>query len=100
MSEKIDPVQHAINLEQKIARDLALPTDDAARKAVRQEMVEWMKLMESPKVRKQYNEEFGELDPKRVKAEILGQIGGRFPGVAKDLGWDPSEVSQDDKDAA
>lgn len=93
MSENIDPVQLAIEKEEKIAQGLALPADDAARKVVRKEMEAWLELM-SPKVRKQYSEEFGELDTKRVEVEILGQISERFPKVAKELGFDPKLVEQ------
>lgn len=90
MSEQLshDPVVHALELERKIAHRLEEPTD-AARKDVRASMEQWMELMDTPKVRKQYAEELGDLDPKHAEAEMLISIHKQFPGIAKNLGYTP-----------
>lgn len=92
MSEQIrneDPVFTALNLERDISKKLE-EAGDRARADVRNDMEKWLELMDKPKVRKQYEEELGELDAEIVRNELLNAIRGTYPQVAKQLGWEQS----------
>lgn len=88
-----DPVVEALQLESEIARTLNHPVDATARKEVRRKMESWLQLLQDPTAAKLYQEELGELPVDVAKQDVLGQIGSRFPGVAKDFGWNPDTVN-------
>lgn len=100
-SDHKDPVTEALELEAKIAESVESPLADAtARKAVRAQMESWLQLMQDPDTANSYQEALGDLPAPVAKQDMLNQIGGRFPGVAKDLGWDPRAVTQSVDQAA
>jgi hypothetical protein len=89
-----DPVVDALRLEQEIAQTLESPADASARKTVRAKMESWMQLLNDPKAARQYTEELGDLPVDVARQDVLKQIGARFPGVAKDLGWNPDAAAE------
>lgn len=96
MSEHIsshDPVVEALNLEHDIAKTLEYPVDASARKQLRAQMDKWMALMNDPKAAQEYEEQLGDLPVERARQDVLNQIADRFPGVAKDFGWDPKAAA-------
>lgn len=93
MSEHIsshDPVVEALKLEQDIATTLEHPVDASARKKLRAQMDEWMATVHDPEAAQEYREQLGDLSVETARQDILKQIAARFPGVAKDFGYDPN----------
>lgn len=89
MSEQqhsVDPVLTALEYEQKLARDLELRTDKS-RKDVRATMESWKHLMQDKKVRTEYAEQLGDLDPAVPERELLVSIHNVFPKIAMELGY-------------
>lgn len=87
-NSKVDPVVEALSIERDLDKSLNDESETKARKGVREKMERWLMLMEQRGVKKQYAEKLGDLDPKRAQFELLNAIKGRFPQVAKELGWD------------